>query len=56
MSSDLHTGRTPASKEKGVALPMAGNIVLNVPKLSPDEYRKRKVALLTGACAFHTQC
>lgn len=29
---------------------MAGNILHNVPRLSPEEYRQRKIALLTGAC------
>ena len=50
MSSDLHTGRTPAGGENGAALPMAGNILHNVPRLSPEEYRQRKIALLTGPC------
>lgn len=52
MSSDLSTGRTPAAHTKGglsVHMAPAAGAIFGT-QVSPEEYRKRKVALLTGQC------
>jgi hypothetical protein len=51
MSSDLSTGRTPAASSHtkgGLSVHMAPAAAMFGTQVSPEEYRKRKVALLTG--------
>lgn len=55
MSADLHTGKTPldavkSAHKSSLSVTMAPSIQPfgNSTQLSPEEYRKRKVALITG--------
>ncbi|ORY81247.1 hypothetical protein BCR35DRAFT_331653 [Leucosporidium creatinivorum] len=49
MSADLQTGKTPSGHKGSLSVAMAPGVQpLGAPSVSPEAYRKRKVALITG--------
>lgn len=53
MSADLQTGKTPSGHKSSLSFAMAPGVQpLGAPSVSPEAYRKRKVALITGTLSI----